>query len=101
MVVGEQWLRAMLALHLDDDDADLAAAGWDGGVYRAWTDGTDVAVVLSTAWDTPEDATGFADAMQSWLGSAQIRGAVGEPKGSSVTVAFATSADAMEVVTPA
>ncbi len=101
MDVGEQWLRAMLALHLDDGEADLAAAGWDGGVYRAWTDGTDVAVVLSTAWDTPEDATGFADAMRSWLGSAQIRGAVGEPKGSNVTVAFATAADAMDVVTPA
>ena len=52
MDVGEEWLRAMLALHLGEGEPDPAVAGWDGGVYRAWTDGTDAAVLLSTVWDT-------------------------------------------------
>ena len=45
-----------LGLRLTDAEASAAAAGWDGGIYRSWTDGDDVAVVLATAWDTPEDA---------------------------------------------
>ena len=48
--------------------ADRAAAGWDGGIYRAWTDGTQTAVVLRTVWDTPQDAQEFADAMSGWIG---------------------------------
>ena len=39
MTVGEAWLQLMLALRLDAGDAERAAAGWDGGIYRAWTDG--------------------------------------------------------------
>lgn len=70
MQVGEQWLRAMLALRLERDAADDAAAGWDGGVYRAWSDGTDVIVVLKTAWDTPADADAFAAALETWVGEA-------------------------------
>ena len=75
MTVGEEWLRAMLALRLDDGIADDAAAGWDGGVYRAFTDGTDVVVALRTAWDTKEDATAFASALEQWAaaGAAHIR----------------------------
>jgi len=46
MTVGEAWLKLMLALRLDDADAARAAAGWDGGIYRAWTDGSETAVVL-------------------------------------------------------
>ena len=68
MVVGEEWLHAMLALRLDRATADDAAAGWDGGVYRAWSDGEDVIVVLETAWDTPEDADAFAAALETWVG---------------------------------
>src|SRR5262249_26826667 len=51
MQVGEEWLDAMLRLKLDGTIADDGTAGWDGGVYRAWSDGTDVAVVMDTAWD--------------------------------------------------
>ena len=39
MTVGEAWLQTMLRLRLDTTTADDAAAGWDGGTYRAWTDG--------------------------------------------------------------
>jgi hypothetical protein len=71
MQVGEQWLRAMLALRLDRDTAADAAAGWDGGLYRAWSDGSDVIVALKTAWDTPEDADAFAAALEAWVGDSE------------------------------
>ncbi|MDP9342985.1 MAG: hypothetical protein M3Q23_13040 [Actinomycetota bacterium] len=67
MQVGEEWLKAMLALRLAAADAADAAAGWDGGLYRAWTDGPHVAVVLSTRWDSPADADEFAAAASRWL----------------------------------
>ncbi|MGE5227645.1 MAG: hypothetical protein ACM3OO_12295, partial [Planctomycetaceae bacterium] len=38
--VGEAWLAAMLSLRLDAATANAAAAGWNGGVYRAFSDGT-------------------------------------------------------------
>ena len=65
MTVGEAWLQIMLALRLDAGDAERAATGWDGGLYRAWTDGAHTAVVLRTAWDSAEDAEEFSDAMQA------------------------------------
>jgi hypothetical protein len=68
MVVGEQWLRAMLALRLDRDQAADAAAGWDGAAYRAWSDGRDAIVALQTAWDSPADADAFAQALTAWVG---------------------------------
>ena len=65
MTVGEAWLQIMLALRLDAGDAERAATGWDGGLYRAWTDGAHTAVVLRTVWDSAEDAQEFSDAMQA------------------------------------
>src|SRR6266542_6121375 len=56
MDVGEEWLREALALGLDRGEAGTAADGWGGAQYRAWTDGSHVAVLLETGWDTPEDA---------------------------------------------
>ncbi len=76
MEVGEAWLAAMLDLRLDADLATSAADGWDGGVYRAWTDGNDVVVALNTAWDTPEEAEAFADALGSWLDAGDTVGTV-------------------------
>lgn len=91
MQVGEEWLRAMLALRLDDATAGEAAAGWDGGVYRAWSDGTDVAVVVRTAWDSPEEAADFAGAMQAWIDAGAGAAVVLPPSGDRVGVVFATS----------
>ncbi len=59
MEVGEGWLDAMLQLRLDGSTASAGAAGWAAGVYRAWTDGHDVAVVLRTAWDSEREAAQF------------------------------------------
>ena len=89
MTVGEAWLKLMLALRLNADDAEQAAAGWDGGIYRAWTDGTHTAVVLRTVWDSADDAQQFADAMEGWEGDATFVSLNGD---AGVDVGFATDA---------
>ncbi len=80
MEVGELWLKEMLDLRLPPIASANAAAGWDGGVYRAFTDGQDVVVVLQTAWDSDADAQDFVVAMSDWTGAAA---------GSHVSVTFA------------
>ncbi|MFL5798403.1 MAG: hypothetical protein ACJ77A_10780 [Actinomycetota bacterium] len=69
MDVGEEWLREALGLRIDRGDAGTATDGWGGAQYRAWTDGSHVAVLMETAWDTPEDARQFLGAMRSWIGN--------------------------------
>jgi hypothetical protein len=87
--VGEGWFRLMLGLRIQANTADAAAAGWDGGQYRAWTDGQDhTAVVMDTVWDTPRDASEFARAMGEWL-SGHL-GKVLSPSGAKVRVLFAS-----------
>ncbi len=91
MDVGEEWLREALALGLDRGEAGTAADGWGGAQYRAWTDGSHVAVLLETGWDTPEDASQFLDAMGSWTGDrtdASVGGVAGDD--SSVVALFAS-----------
>jgi len=99
MLVGEAWLRIAMGLRLDATQAANAAAGWDGGTYRAWSDGEQAAVVLSTVWDSEEDASEFATAMISWLDGGEDLGLVVGPGGTSVDVLFATdpaTLDALE-----
>jgi hypothetical protein len=79
----------MLRLKLDITTATTAAAGWGGGVYRAWTDGTDVVVVLRTAWDTSADAGEFAKALDAW--NAGDANASVTTDGTQVTAVFATA----------
>jgi hypothetical protein len=88
MTVGEVWLQLMLQLRLDSGEASQAATGWDGGIYRAWTDGSHTAVVLRTVWDTPGDAQEFADAMRQWIGNGAAF--VNDPVGARVDVGFAS-----------
>jgi hypothetical protein len=95
MTIGEEWLRAMLELRLDGGTADAAAAGWNGGGYRAFTDGTDVVVVLRTAWDTAEDAAAFADALGAWGSTDRVTPTVAQG-GETVTAVFATSESARD-----
>lgn len=90
MTVGEEWLQLALGLRQDRTQSSQAAAGWDGGTYRAWTDGEQVAVVLSTVWDSEQDASEFATAMISWLDEGGDIGAVVGPDGTSVKVLFAS-----------
>jgi hypothetical protein len=100
MTIGEEWLREMLALRLDDSTSDEAAAGWDGGAYRAFTDGSDVVVVLRTAWDTQQDAEAFAGALESWSSTDAVTPAV-TADGNDVTAVFATSKDARDAASRA
>ena len=100
MEVGEEWLDAMLQLRLDGSTASAATAGWDGGVYRAWTDGRDVAVVLRTAWDSERDAAEFLRASTAWeTAGGSISTAT--RSGSTVTLAFASSSGVLDALTSA
>jgi|RhiMetdeSRZDD1v2_1073273.scaffolds.fasta_scaffold01808_3 hypothetical protein len=91
MTIGEEWLKIALGLRLDGSQASDAAAGWDGGTYRAWSNGDATAVVLSTVWDTADDANEFADAMNAWVAVGDGAAAmVLEPQGTHVTVLFAS-----------
>jgi len=71
MQVGEEWLQLMLHLRLPSSEADPAASGWGGSIYRGWSDGRHTAVVLRTTWDTEGDASQFASAMRDWLRAGQ------------------------------
>jgi hypothetical protein len=90
MSIGEEWIQIALGLRLDAAEANAAAAGWDGGTYRAWSDGQDTALVLSTVWDRDEDAQAFATAMASWIGRGDDPGRVLDPDGKAVTVVFSS-----------
>ena len=97
MEVGEAWLRIMLGLRVDDATARDAASGWDGGIYRAWSHGRDVAVVLETVWDRAADARAFADALRSWIEPGQA--AAVAASGERVRAVFATDPEAVEALT--
>jgi hypothetical protein len=101
MVVGEVWLKALLNLRLDEAVAASAAAGWDGGIYRAWSDGEDVAVIMSTVWDTPADAKEFSDALGQWLSRGSGPGVVLEADGTRVHAGFASSKELMGALSAA
>jgi hypothetical protein len=88
--VGEEWLSLLLGLQIDETSASSAAAGWDGGIYRAWSDGDHVAVVMATVWDTPADAAEFARVTQQWIDAGTGTGAVLPVQGSRVRVLFAS-----------
>jgi hypothetical protein len=93
MDVGEAFLSILLGLRLPQSSSEADAAGWDGGIYRAWSDGHHVALVLSTMWDTPQDATEFASGMRQWLATREGRSATVVPvEGQRVRVLFASDA---------
>jgi len=98
MSIGESWLGTAFGLRLGGTQAAEAAAGWDGGTYRSWTDGAEVAVVLSTVWDSEADASQFATAMISWLDADEDLGTVVGHDGTSVQVLFASDAETLEAL---
>jgi hypothetical protein len=93
--VGELWLRLLLELRLDPSSAREAAAGWDGGEYRAWARGNRVAVLLDTVWDGENEAGEFARSMRNWLGDATAQVT---QQGTTVTVLFASDAGALRAL---
>jgi hypothetical protein len=59
--VGEFTLQSYLDRYFEGEDAALATEGWGGdqlAVYHSEADGTSL-MVLSTVWDTPDDAAEF------------------------------------------
>jgi hypothetical protein len=80
MDVGEAWLDFMISpdlfLGIGPATAD-PAVGWDGGVYRAWTDGSHVAVLMETAWDSIDQELSFAGSAKQWLGDRSDAAIVG------------------------
>ena len=92
--VGEEWLASLLGLRLATSSAEIGSAGWDGGLYRAWSHGMDVAVVLTTVWDSHAQATEFAVRMDDWILGGQ-QADVLPVTGDRVNAIFATDADTL------
>lgn len=92
MTIGESWLALALGLRLDGSEANAAAAGWDGGTYRAWSNGDAVAVLLATVWDTERDAADFATALGEWIDAGEEIASVSTARGEEVWAFFATDA---------
>jgi hypothetical protein len=93
--VGEAWLRLLLELKLDPAAAGQAAAGWDGGEYRAWANGDQIAVLLQTVWDGADEAGAFAEAMSDWLGEGPARV---RQRGTRVDVLFGSDQPALQAL---
>ena len=85
--VGEGFLVDMLQLDIPSTEARQAAAGWDGGQYRAFGKGSRTGVILMTVWDTMRDAQEFAGTMERFVGTNQARVS---RTGTSVRVLFAS-----------
>ncbi len=95
MTIGESWLALALGLRLGGSEANAAAAGWDGGTYRAWSNGDDVAVLLATVWDTERDAADFATAMGEWIDAGDEVASVSATTGNEIWALFATDAETL------
>lgn len=92
--IGEEWLRSLIGLRLTSASAEIAAEGWDGGLYRAWSHGDEAAVVLSTVWDSHAEASEFAVRMSGWIEGDQFA-EVRPVEGDRVTVIFASAGDSL------
>jgi hypothetical protein len=100
MEVGEAWLQLALSLRIDGVLLDRSTPGWDGGIYRAWTDGHRVAVLLRTVWDTSGDADEFAAAMRAWIGEGSGPAEVKQPDALHVEAAFASDQRLVDLLAP-
>lgn len=90
-IVGEAWLAALLRLRPETaGDADRAAAGWDGGAYRAWSEGDAAVVVLVTTWDSADEAAEFAEALGRWILPRADTAMIVEASGTTVSAVFAS-----------
>lgn len=66
--LGEYYLREHLRTLMTPTDAAAAAAGWGGDRFLVFESPEGARLwVLSSAWDTPEDAAEFADAYRAGL----------------------------------
>jgi hypothetical protein len=47
-------------------DARNAAAGWNGDHYRVWANGSGIAIVWRSSWDSVDDAIEFEQALATY-----------------------------------
>lgn len=67
-VLGEFSLDLLLKLHLTEQRAKRAAAGWGGDQVLLLENAAGKnAVLVDTIWDNPEEAGEFFEAMQAWF----------------------------------
>ncbi len=64
--IGEFDMGLVLGQHLPEDDAETAAAGWNGDAYRLLRCGTAVGMVDRWRADTPADLAELADSLGRW-----------------------------------
>ena len=70
--LGELQVRVLAARALPRDRAARVADGWGGDRLRAFSRGTELALVWMTAWDSPAEAAEFARAMPDVAPGARI-----------------------------
>jgi hypothetical protein len=69
---GELQIRVLAGRFLPADRAERVADGWGGDRLRAFGRGDEVALVWMTAWDSPADATEFAQAVPEIARDARV-----------------------------
>ena len=62
--LGELPIHVLAATKFPEERAARVADGWGGDRLRALARGDDLTLVWMTAWDSPADATEFADALR-------------------------------------
>jgi hypothetical protein len=97
-ITGASWLSILLGLRIDQARAEAAVEGWEGGIYRAWSDGNDVAVVLRTTWNGHDAASRFAQAMDDWLTNTDAFSEVRALADGSVTVLFGSNEQTLDAL---
>jgi predicted transcriptional regulator len=63
---GEFQIRVMLEGEMSNGAAEDAAAGWDGDRYAFYTNDGEYVIVWQSIWDSEEDASEFAAALQAY-----------------------------------
>jgi len=71
--LGEFQIRVLAGRFLPAERAARVADGWGGDRVRALCRGDDLAIVWMTAWDSPGDATDFAQAMPEIVRDARVQ----------------------------
>jgi hypothetical protein len=66
-MIGELIWRVYFSLW-NQANPDAVASGWDGDRYAVYAAGDKTLALISTIWDSPEDATRFANAYVATLG---------------------------------
>ena len=93
---GELQTRELLA-RAGGGGSAAAAAGWGGDRYELWRSGDRDALVMRWRWDTPADATEFAERLQAFAQSLPAgRGVYVHHGPGSVTLAIAPTGSLAE-----